>query len=270
MFRKTSVALAALLVASTAVIAPAAQAATKISNGVSCTKKGAITKVGADSYTCTTNPISIGTAATKLVWVSKDCLTANTTLSAANKQLEKYTTQLKSVIVMQVNAMILWSETKFYTKGDIVFLTGSTYYEALADSKGSKPSDSVGAKWMVHLPSAIDAKIGTMPDPNLVVLNKEKDVSDWAKTVTTLTADVTKLQSKTNLDTKTKQLITTMQNQINTLNIGIRLANNRIKSLQKSITMLSNNGATDASAILLRSNIDTADASRKMLCQKGL
>ena len=67
--------------------------------------------------------------------------------------------------------MILWSETKFYTKGDIVFLTGSTYYEALADSKGSKPSDSVGAKWMVHLPSAIDAKIGTMPDPNLVVLN---------------------------------------------------------------------------------------------------
>ena len=138
MFRKTSVALAALLVASTAVIAPAAQAATKISNGVSCTKKGAITKVGADSYTCTTNPISIGTAATKLVWVSKDCITANTTLSAANKQLEKYTTQLKSVIVMQVNAMILWSETKFYTKGDIVFLTGSTYYEALADSKGSK------------------------------------------------------------------------------------------------------------------------------------
>ena len=50
MFRKTSVALAALLVATTAAISPAAHAATKISNGVACTKKNATTKVGTDKY----------------------------------------------------------------------------------------------------------------------------------------------------------------------------------------------------------------------------
>ena len=54
MLRKTSVVLAALLVATTAAIAPAANAATKVSNGVACTKKNATTKVGTDKYTCTT------------------------------------------------------------------------------------------------------------------------------------------------------------------------------------------------------------------------
>ena len=45
MFRKSSIALAALLVAATSAIVPA-QAAAKISNGVACAKKNATVKVG--------------------------------------------------------------------------------------------------------------------------------------------------------------------------------------------------------------------------------
>ena len=272
MFRKTSVALAALLVASTAVISPAAQAATKISNGVSCTKKGATTKVGKDKYTCGTNPIATGASAKKLVWISADCITANSTLTKAKSQLVEYQGKLRDVVTLQVNSVILWSEAKTYEKGDIVFQTGATYYIALVNvaAKSAKPSDSLGTNWAVYQPTANDPNVGTMPDPNLVVLNKQKQVTDWTDTVATLTAGIARLESKTNLDVKTKDLIKTMKNQVSTLNIGIRLANNRIKNLQSSIAMVANNGATDASAILLQSNIDTALASRKMLCQKGL
>ena len=272
MLRKTSVVLAALLVATTAAIAPAANAATKVSNGVACTKKNATTKVGTDKYTCTTNPIATGAAAKKLVWVSSDCLTANSTLTKAKSQLVEYQGKLRNVVTLQVNSIILWSEAKTYDKGDIVFQAGGTYYVALVNvpAKGAKPSDSLGTNWAVYLPTTSDPKVGTMPDPNIVVLAKEKQVTDWAATVSTLTADITRLEAKANLDSKTKDLIKTMKNQVSTLNIGIRLANTRIKNLQTSIAMVANNGATDASAILLQSNIDTALASRKMLCQKGL
>ena len=272
MFRKTSVALAALLVATTAAISPAAHAATKISNGVACTKKNATTKVGTDKYTCTTNPTATGAAAKKLVWVSSDCITANTTLNKAKAQLVEYQGKLINIVTLQVNSIILWSEAKTYDKGDIVYQAGGTYYVALTNvaAKSPKPSDSLGTNWAINQPSAADSKVGTMPDPNNVVLAKEKQVTDWATTVTTLNSDITRLESKTNLDSKTKDLIKTLKNQVATLNIGIRLANTRIKNLQNSIAMVANNGATDASAILFNSNIETAKASRTMLCQKGL
>jgi len=55
MFRKVLVVLgAAALVAATTTAVPAT-AATKISNGVSCKKAGATTKVGSSSYKCAKN-----------------------------------------------------------------------------------------------------------------------------------------------------------------------------------------------------------------------
>ena len=266
MFRKASIAISALALMTATAIIPA-DAATKISNGVTCTKRNATVKVSGDTYRCTTNP---DTTSKKLVWVSADCLTADKTLTTARNQLAEYMQKLKNVVILQVNSIILWSKDKYYTTGEIVYLADSTYYIALADSKGANPLETLGTKWAVNVPTAANNKVGTMPDPNDVILTKQKVVVDWTDTVKTLTDNVTKLQAKTNPDAATKKLITTMQNQINTLNIGIRLVNNRIKNLQNSINLMANNGAKDASAILFRSNIDTAQASRKMLCQKGL
>ena len=80
MMKKTkAVVLAAALVGSV-VLSTEASAATKISTGVSCTtkQKNKTTKVTTsgitDTYKCTTNPISKGSAAKKLVWVTMDCL----------------------------------------------------------------------------------------------------------------------------------------------------------------------------------------------------
>ena len=80
MMKKTkAVVLAAALVGSV-VLSTEASAATKISTGVSCTtkQKNKTTKVTSmgitDTYKCTTNPTSKGSAAKRLVWVTLDCL----------------------------------------------------------------------------------------------------------------------------------------------------------------------------------------------------
>jgi hypothetical protein len=83
MVKKTkAVVLAAALVGSV-VLSTEASAATKISTGVSCSSKmknktTKVTSMGiTDTYKCTTNPISKGSAAKKLVWVTMDCLNTN-------------------------------------------------------------------------------------------------------------------------------------------------------------------------------------------------
>jgi hypothetical protein len=74
--------VAGALVASI-VLSTEASAATKVTTGTSCTtkQKNKTTKVTAsgitDTYKCTTNPISKGSAAKKLVWVTLDCLNTN-------------------------------------------------------------------------------------------------------------------------------------------------------------------------------------------------
>ena len=80
MMKKTkAVVLAAALVGSV-VLSTEASAATKITTGTSCTtkQKNKTTKVTSmgitDTYKCTTNPISKGAAAKRLVWVTMDCL----------------------------------------------------------------------------------------------------------------------------------------------------------------------------------------------------
>ena len=74
--------LAGALLASV-LLATEASAATKISNGVSCTTKQKnttktqVTKDITDKYKCTTNPTAKGAAAKKLVWVNQDCIDMN-------------------------------------------------------------------------------------------------------------------------------------------------------------------------------------------------
>ena len=89
--------VAGALVASV-LLSTEASAATKISTGVSCSSKmknktTKVTSMGiTDTYKCTTNPISKGSAAKKLVWVTLDCLNTNAEIKSTTALI----TQLKA------------------------------------------------------------------------------------------------------------------------------------------------------------------------------
>lgn len=86
MFRKVLVVLgAAALVAATTTAVPAS-AATKISNGVSCKKAGATTKVGLNTYKCAKNAFVKNA---KLTWLSLDCVNTTSTYLKGNANLPK-------------------------------------------------------------------------------------------------------------------------------------------------------------------------------------
>jgi hypothetical protein len=86
MFRKVLVVLgAAALIAATTTAVPAS-AAPKISNGVSCKKAGATTKVGTTSYKCAKNLLVTNA---KLTWLSLDCVSSTSTYLKAKANLPK-------------------------------------------------------------------------------------------------------------------------------------------------------------------------------------
>jgi hypothetical protein len=86
MFRKVLVVLgAAVLVASTTTAVPAT-AATQISNGVSCKKAGATTKVKGSTYRCAKNPLVKNA---KLTWLISDCITTGNAYKKALANLPK-------------------------------------------------------------------------------------------------------------------------------------------------------------------------------------
>ena len=82
MNKSKALVLAGALIASV-MLSAEANAAPKISNGVSCTTKQKnttktqVTKDVTDKYKCTTNPTATGSAKTKLVWVNQDCIDMN-------------------------------------------------------------------------------------------------------------------------------------------------------------------------------------------------
>lgn len=82
MFRKIALTALAAALVSTAVTAIPADAATKISNGVACSKSGATTKVSGYSYRCARNTMVKNS---KLTWLSVECLTAIKQYNAAVK-----------------------------------------------------------------------------------------------------------------------------------------------------------------------------------------
>jgi chromosome segregation ATPase len=108
--------MAAILIGGALTAAPSS-AATKISNGVACSKSGATTKVGGYSYKCAKNTLVKNS---KLTWLSVECLSAiakystavkdfssvgnvatkaaelDTQLAAANASLTKVTTALEN------------------------------------------------------------------------------------------------------------------------------------------------------------------------------
>ena len=273
MFKKTSVAFAALLVASTAAIAPA-QAATKISNGVSCSKKGAVTKVGTDKYTCTTNPIS---TSKKLVWVWNGCLESNGAYLSTKKQYDNILSQiagqsttLATTIQSSINNMILWKKTKNYVKDDLVFETGKTYYIALAPSTDKQPSMNLGTLWAVYMPTAADANVGTSPDANKVIAMKEKDVVEWTDSVNTMQKYITTLEGVKNPTTAQKTKLASYKTTVATINIGIKNANTNIKNLKANLVLLTNQQANKTTVESLKADVDQAKLIRSQSCAKGV
>jgi len=277
MLRKTSVVLAALLVATTAAIAPAANAATKVSNGVACTKKNATTKVGTDKYTCTTNPIATGSAAKKLVWVWSGCIESNkaylTTKSQYDsilKQISGQSTTIAATIQSSINNMILWKATKSYVKDDVVYETGKTYYIALAASTNKTPSANLGTLWAVYMPTAADANVGTSPDVTKVIAMKEKDVVDWTDSVTTMTKYIKSLEALTSRTAAQNTKLASYKATVATINIGIKNANTNIKNLKANVILLTSQESNKTTVESLKSDVDTAKNIRAQSCAKGV
>lgn len=277
MFRKTSVALAALIVATSAAISPSALAATKISNGVVCTKKNATTKVGTDKYTCTTNPTATGAAAKKLVWVWSGCLDADKSYKDTKAQYDtlllnasKADKNLQANISAQINSLIVWKSARTYTKGEIVYEEGKTYFIALTESKNISPSSSIGVNWEIFQPNSANPGVGTAPDSATAISLKQKDIDDWSTTVSKLTENLAKLQDIKNPDVKTKSLISQTQSLILTLNSGIRNAKTKINNLNASIKLLDTQNANQQTLLSLKSNVTQALDLRSKSCAKGV
>ena len=96
MLRKISSFSVVLLVAAGLTVAAPAQAAAKISNGVSCTKSGATTKVSTGTYKCAKNPLV--TSSSKLTWLTVDCLTTANAAVKAQKVAAATSAQFKEQI----------------------------------------------------------------------------------------------------------------------------------------------------------------------------
>ncbi len=82
MFRKVSISLVAAVLIAGGISAVPASAASKISNGVACTKVNATTTVNGYKYKCAKNALVKNS---KLTWLSAECLTAVTQYQAAIK-----------------------------------------------------------------------------------------------------------------------------------------------------------------------------------------
>ena len=104
MFRKVLAASTAAILVSLTLGVPASTAATKVSNGVPCTKAGTSTKVSGFTYRCAKNALVKNS---KLTWLSVECLDsiksyqgavkAQSTLNSSTEQIKLLTTQYESI-----------------------------------------------------------------------------------------------------------------------------------------------------------------------------
>jgi hypothetical protein len=86
MFRKVLVVAGAAALVAASLTAVPANAATKVSNGVACSKAGATTKVSGSGYKCAKNPLVKNS---KLTWLSLDCLKTAATYATGFTNLPK-------------------------------------------------------------------------------------------------------------------------------------------------------------------------------------
>ncbi|HEY3292620.1 MAG TPA: hypothetical protein VGJ85_03205 [Candidatus Nanopelagicaceae bacterium] len=109
MFRKiiTASVLGFVIAGSLVSLAPA-NAATKISNGVTCPKPNKTIKVSGTVYKCTKNPI---VNKTKYTWVSSDCINSNTTYTKLNASYKSLVAGLPAALAA-LDAKIVAEQAK--------------------------------------------------------------------------------------------------------------------------------------------------------------
>ncbi len=110
--RKFASVTVALVVAAGVMVAVPANAATKISNGVACTKLNATTTVSGSKYKCAKNPL---TTSTKLTWLSLDCLNS----AAAYVKSQKDSVALIAKLASQVPVIDLGIANEIAHKAEI-------------------------------------------------------------------------------------------------------------------------------------------------------
>lgn len=79
--------------------------AATLKSGAACTKVGAKTKVGTNSYTCGINPT---VKTTKLTWLLNDCLTANKLYVAAVNNQTNFTAQVTNTLDQLKKSIATW------------------------------------------------------------------------------------------------------------------------------------------------------------------
>jgi hypothetical protein len=109
MFRRiiTASVLGFVIAGSLVSLAPA-NAATKISNGVTCPKPNKTIKVSGTVYKCTKNPI---VNKTKYTWVSSDCINSNTTYTKLNASYKSLVAGLPAALAA-LDAKIVAEQAK--------------------------------------------------------------------------------------------------------------------------------------------------------------
>jgi len=95
LMRKFASVTVALIVAAGVMVALPADAATKVSNGVACTKLNATTTVSGSKYKCAKNPLS---TSKKLTWLSIDCLNSASAYTKSQKDSVALTANLTAQI----------------------------------------------------------------------------------------------------------------------------------------------------------------------------
>ncbi len=95
LMRKFASVTVALIVAAGIMVALPANAATKVSNGVACTKLNATTTVSGSKYKCAKNPLS---TSKKLTWLSIDCLNSASAYTKSQKDAVTLTANLTAQI----------------------------------------------------------------------------------------------------------------------------------------------------------------------------
>jgi len=93
--RKFASVTVTLIVAAGVMVALPADAATKVSNGVACTKLNATTTVSGSKYKCAKNPLS---TSKKLTWLSIDCLNSASAYTKSQKDSVALTANLTAQI----------------------------------------------------------------------------------------------------------------------------------------------------------------------------
>ncbi len=112
LMRKFASVTVALIVAAGVMVAVPASAATKISNGVACTKLNQTTTVSGSKYKCAKNPL---TTSTKLTWLSLDCLNS----AGAYVKSQKDSVALTAKLVAQIPVIDLGIANETTHKAEI-------------------------------------------------------------------------------------------------------------------------------------------------------